>query len=546
MSIALSALCCLALVVLFNGVYLFSDKVGILDWPKELFYFHVLRTSITEYGQLPLSLFALPDVIAHGSTLQNLSYWANPEVVSISPFLPLALVLETVPFIKAYFIGHFLIGVAGTLLLAKRLGFDPFLAIILFALLFLNPWLTQHLAIGNTQVINCLLLPLLAALLMARSNLPMQLALAALVNASIFLQGGLHMFVWFNLAALVCSLLFSLHARAPKPLARVLWMQILTLPLIFAKVHAVSDVYADFVRSPGQGYASLEALFGLLTDATSPLFDFPAAYARYGVTFYDASLLVGWWFLLLTGLAFIGWLRPWRNDSSPGFPGGVPLLCAMFFLFLGWRGVWDTFTKVVPVLSSAVYPSQFLWVAYLFAAVFMLGGLRRLSLLVPNGFLRNLALAALLLPTLFLFYERNAPLASLSASEEDTFEGFSYREHLAHRVVGYSGDTLLPGVAIPAGLTIIPPGTAGDSIRLPWLQPWRMREFTYRNLQPDKFQPESSTVFLTEQPVRPIVILAKDYSRANLCTAGASSYGLLVMASLVLAGKRRRDNTKPW
>jgi hypothetical protein len=372
------------------------------------------------------------------------------------------------------------------------------------------------------------------------------LALAALVNTTIFLQGAPHMFVWFNLAALACGFLYSLHVRAPQPIARVLWMQILTFPLILAKFHAVSDAFADFVSSPSQGYATLGVLLGLLTDGTSPLFDLPAVSSRYGVPFYDASLLVGWWFLLLTGLAFIGWLRPWRSDSSPGFPGWVPLLCAMIFLFLGWGGVWDTFTQMVPALSSAVYPSRFLWVAYLFATVFMLGGLQRLSLLVPNGVLRNLALAALFLPTLFLFYERNAPLASLNASEEDTFEGFSYKEHLTHRVVGYSGDTLLPGVAIPAGLTIIPPGTAGDPIHLPWLQPWRMREFTYQNLQPDMFQPESSTVFLTEQPVRPIVILAKDYSRANLCTAGASSYGLLVMASLVLAGKRRRDIAKPW
>jgi hypothetical protein len=543
---ALSAICCIALVVLFNGEYLFSDKVGILDWPKELFYFHVLRTSITEYGQLPLSLFTIPDSLAHFSTLQNLSYWANPEVVSMSPFLPLALVLDTVPFIKAYFMGHFLIGIAGTLLLAKRLGFDPFLAIILFALLFLNPWLTQHLAIGYSPAINCLLLPLLAVLLMARNNIPAQLGLAALVNATVFLQGALHMFVWFNLAAVACALLCGLHERSPKPFFRALWVQVLTFPLIFAKYHAVSDAYADFVRYPGHGYASLEALLGLLTDATSPLFDFPATYSRYGVAFYDGSLLVGWWFLFLTGLAFIGWLRPRQSDSSPGFPGWVPFVCAAFFLFLGWGAVWNKIAQLVPVLSSEIYPFRFLWVAFLFTAVFTLEGLRRLSCFVPKGILRTVALAALFLPTMFLFYERNDLLASLNSSEEDIFGGFSFKEYLTHRVVGYSGNTLLPCVAIPAGLTLIPPGTAGDPVQLPWLEPWRIREFTYQNLQPDMFQPETSTVFLTEQPVRPAVILAKDYSRANLSFIGVCSYGLFVTASLIFAARRRRETTKLW
>lgn len=542
----MSALCCMALVVLFNGEYLFSDMVGILDWPKELFYFHVLRTSITEYGQLPLSFFTIPDSIAHFSTLQNLSYWANPEVVSISPFLPLALVLDTVPFIKAYFLGHFLIGIAGTLLLAKRLDFDPFLAVILFTLLFLNPWLTQHLAIGYTPAINCLLLPLLTALFMARSNVPAQLGIAALVNATVFLQGALHMFVWANLAALACSLLCSLHERSLRPLFRVLWAQILTFPLILAKYHAVSDAYADFVRYPGHGYESFEALLGLLTDSASPLFDFPATYSRYGVAFYDGSLLVGWWFLFLAGLACVGWLLPQRSDSTPGFPGWVPLVCAVLFLVLGWGTVWSEITQLVSVLSSEIYPFRFLWVAYLFTAVFVLEGLHRLGRLVPKGMLRNVVLATLFLPTMFLFYDRNGVLASLNSSEEDIFGGFSFKEYLTHRVVGYSGDTLLPGVAIPAGLTLIPPGSAGDPVHLPWLEPWRIREYTYQNLQPDMFQPESSSVFLTEQPVRPAVVLAKDYSRANLSVAGVCGYGLLVAASLILTARRRRESTKLW
>ena len=514
---------CVLLVLIFDGQYLFSDRVGILDWPKELFYFHYLRGSLVEFGELPVSFFTTPPALTQFSTLQDLSYWSNPEVVTLSPFLPLLWVVPTIVFIKLYFSAHFLLGIAGTGLLAKRLGFSPVEGVALFVLLALNPWLSQHLAIGYTPYICSLLFPILTALLLPPARSPFQLALAALVNAMIFYQGALHLFVWFNLAALLAGLLTAAHVRSLRPLWRVIWVQALTFALVFPKYWAVSQAYQDFIRWPGGGYSSLADLWGLLTDGTSPLFDFPAAYSRYGVAFYDASLCLGAWFIVLVAVGSVAWFlpRPSRR-SGLAFPGWILAGCALVFLLLGWGGNWARLTRLLPLLASEIYPFRWLYMAFLFAAVFTLGGLVRFAGLFSGPWARPLMLL-LLLPTFIGFYQRNAVFAEVNVLEEDVFAGFSLKEYLTHRAVSYSGETLLPATVTPSGLALIPPGGEGDAIWLPWLEPWRLREFEFVNARPDIFQPSSSTVLLTTLPFRPAIIRAKTHSR-----------GILGMASVIL------------
>jgi len=534
-------LACAALVCLFNGPYLFSAKVGILDWPKELFYFHVLRSGLVEYGTLPVSFFTVPQSLAHFSTLQSASFWANPEVVSLSPFLPLLFLVSTVAFIKLYFAGHFLLGIAGTGLLAKRLGFTPFQGVLLFILLALNPWLSQHLAIGYTPYINALLLPGLAALLLSPPRSPLQLALAALGNAMIFYQGGLHLFVWFNLAGLAVALLACAQARSAGPLLRVLWVQAGTFALILPKYAASASAYRDFVRFPGTGYPSLAALWGLLTDSTSPLFDFPATYHRYGVAFYDASLCVGEWFVGLAGLATLCWLfRPWRGGAAAGFPQWIAAAAALGFLVCGWGGNWALITRYLPTLASEIYPFRWLYPAYLFAAAFTLAELCRITASLGGRRLGAVLLGLVLLPTVLGFYGRNAAFAGLNASEPDTFGGFSLREYLIHRAVGYAGETLLPAEVTPAGLRLIPPGETGDTILLPWLEPRRLREFSIDYARPDVFQPEASTVLIVTQPNRPVSLTANAFHRLWLGIAGASAFALLTLCALRWGGGKAR------
>lgn len=529
-------LACMLLVCLFDGPYLFSGGVGILDWPKELFYFHVLQSSLAEYGALPVSFFSVPPSLAHFSTLQSASFWGNPEVVSLSPFLTLlSLVptLSTVAFIKLYFAGHFLLGIAGTGLLARRLGFTPFQGVALFLLAALNPWLSQHLAIGYTPYINFLLIPGLAALLMSPPGSPLRLALAALGNAMIFYQGGLHLFVWFNLAGLAVALPACLPARSPGPLLRVAWVQLCTFALILPKYVATAATYQDFLRVPGTGYPNMVALWGLLTDSASPLFDFPATYSRYGVAFYDASLCVGQWFVGLVGLAALcRVLGLWSRAPKAKFPSWIAVGCALVFLALGYGGNWAWLTRLAPILTSEIYPFRWLFPAYLFTAVFTLAELGRITAGLGGRRLGTALLALAILPTGLAFYQRNASFAQLASSEPDTFEGFSLREYLTHRAVGYAGETLLPAAVTPAGLTLIPPGEAGDAIWLPWLEPRWLREYSFECARPDVFQPENSTVLIVTQPFRPVVITARAYQRQWLGIAGLSVFVVLTLAAL--------------
>jgi hypothetical protein len=534
-------LACAGLVCAFNGRYLFSPRVGILDWPKELFYFHYLGASLREYGELPVSFFTVPESLRHFSTLQDLSYWSNPEVVTLSPFLPLLFFFSTAVFLKLYMAGHFLLGIAGTGLLARRLGFGPLEGVLLFALAMLNPWITQHLAIGYSPAVNALLLPGFAALLLAPPRSPLQQAAAAAVNALIFYQGALHLFIWINLAALLAAALGCGRTGSIRPLARVLWVQALTFTLIFPKYLAVTKAYHDFVRIPGGGYASMAALWGLLTDSTSPLFDFPATYTRYGVAFYDASLCVGGWFvaLALAAPAALAAVPPPGSRRGP-FPAFILAACALIFLTLGWGDVWERFTRLVPVLRSEIYPFRWLYVAYLFAVPLALAGAVRASSLLLRPWMRSVALLALLLPVLAGYHQRNALFAEVMVQEEDIFAGFTLQEYLKHRVTGLTGDTLLPGKASPSALELIPPGEAGDPVHLPWLQPWRLREYEFVNARPDIFQPGNSTTLLTTMPERPVRIEAKTYSRGVLGGLCLGLFALLTLVSRAVNGQRPR------
>lgn len=532
-------LACAALTLVFSGSWLFSDRVGILDWPKELYYFHYLRASLLEYWRLPVSFFTIPESLSHFSTLQDLSYWSNPEVVSLSPFLPLLWLMPLVWFIKTYFILHYAIGIAGTGLLAKRLGLPPAEGVALFALIVLNPWLCQHLAIGYSPYINFLLFPGIAALLLAQPRSPFQTALAALGCAMAFYQGALHLFAWFNLGALAVAAMVCLHLRSPGPLARVLWMQALTFVLVFPKYRAVSWAYADFIRTPGSGYDSWADLWGLVSDTHSPLFDFPAVYDRYGVAFYDASLGVGAWFALLAGLAVLCWpLLRRANGRKEALPPWIPAASCVLFLALGWGTNWIAVTRLVPALASEIYPFRWLYPAYLFAAVFTLAVLSRAAIQTGAPAARA-AVFALLLPCLWTFHQRNTFFAEVMNREEDIFEGFSMREHLTHGVTALSGNTLLPGTATPDGLTIIPPGSDGDPVHLPWLEPWRLREYEFENMRPDVFQPGMSSVMLATAGSRPVAVKVRTHARGALGAVCAAVFIGMVWGSCRMRGDRR-------
>ncbi|BAH74937.1 hypothetical protein [Solidesulfovibrio magneticus] len=521
------------IVYFFYGEFIFSDRVGALDWRKDLFYFHFLYDSLHKFGVIPVSFLAIPSDIAWFSTLQDLSYWSNPEVISLSPFLPLAYVMSFMAFMKAYFAAHIFVAVWGVRFLAARTGLGTVQTMALLVLFLLNPWLVQHLAIGYTPQISLCLVPLLVALLISEQFRPIQLAGASLVAAWIFYQGALHLFVWLCMAMGVTIAMIALLGRRADVLWRAAFFFMGTLILVLPKVYAVSKVYGVWERFPAVGYASLTDVWGLLTDDSFPMFLFPETYTKYNVAFYDGSLLVGSVFVLLVVWLVFEYLSQLRIVNALRLRDGVCLLAASVFFLLGWNTIWRTVSGYLLLSSSEIYPFRFLFVAYNFMIFFVVDRIGRCHARF-SGRIRNAVIYAALTMTCLTFYDRNRELMPYLTENPNFYGDFSISEFYSNRIVAQSGQTLLPVTATPTSVTIIPAGVAGHHILLPWL-PWgAVGHHMFHGARPLRESPYGGTVIEVTSAASPVVIEPDSSSRGMLLT-GVSLFfaGFVVVTTFV-------------
>lgn len=521
----------------FYGAFLFSDRVGILDWGKDLFYFHFLYDSLRSFGRLPLSFLAIPTDITWFSTLQDLSYWSNPEVISLSPFLPLAWVLPFMAFMKAYFGLHILLAIAGVRLLATRTGLATGQAVVLLVLFLFNPWLVQHLAIGYSPQISLCLVPLLVALLVGRRFRPLAWAGASLLAAWIFYQGALHLFVWLCMAVGLYLALDALLSRRADVLWRAAFFFTGTVLLVSPKAYAVSKVYGGWTRIPAGGYGSLVDIWGLLTDAVFPMFRFPETYSKYNVAFYDGSLLVGAAFVLLVAWLAAEYLMRLRKGDPRRLRDAACLLCAGIFLVLGWGTVWRTVSHWLHLSSAEIYPFRFLFIAYNFLIFFVADRLGRFPANAAAR-LRTLALYALLASTCLTFYGRNRELMPYLTENPNFYGAFSIADFYKDRIIALAGDTRLPVTATPTGVTIIPTGIPGQRLRLPWL-PWKAHDhYRFAGAQPVAEAPDGGTVIEVTASVRPVIVIPDDSHRFALLGFAALAFAALGVGTVSLNRRR--------
>lgn len=537
--------CGLLLLVVFYGDFLFSDRLGILDWGKDLFYFSFLQDALRTYGRLPLSFLAIPDDIAWFSTLQDLSYWSNPEVISLSPLLPLALVLPVMAFIKVFFGLHLLAAVWGVGLLSRRLGWDTLQSVLLLVLFLCNPWLVQHLTIGYSPQISLCLVPALAALCVAPDFRPLEWAGASLLAALIFYQGALHLFVWLFMAFGVLVLAQAILARRLYPVWRAAFFGLATLVLVWPKALAVSKVYGGWSRIPAGGYTSLSDLWGLLTDDVFFMFQFPETYSKYNVAFYDGSLLVGPAFVLLTawlaaeyGLALVrGRVRPNRETAD-----AACLVGAAVFLVLGWGTVWRDLSALLHLPSSEIYPFRYLFISYNLLLFFVVDRIGPFPANRP-GRARTLTLCGLMALTLLTFYGRNRMLMPYLTENPNLLGPFSITEFYSNRITAFSGDTRLPVTPTPNRVTIVPSGIPGERIALPWLPHEAAGRFEYENARPVGKGPgngsAAGTVIEVTAPAAPVVVRPRDYHRNPLLAGAALAFAALT------AGVARLHRRRP-
>ncbi len=293
---------------------------------------------------------------------QTSSYWGNPEVLVLSPLLPLAPWVPAVAFVKASLAFHLVVATAGTFLLAARLGVGATGGLVLALLTVGNPWVMQHQAIGYTPWMAAGYAPLIAALLVGQPR-RWHLAAASALAALPVYQEALHVFLWLTEALLALAVIGALRTMDSRPLRVALQVVAGSAVLALPRLVAIGLAVGGMVRAPASSYGSLGELLGLLTDASSPLYAGKPSPLTHGTIFYDASFFTGWW-LLGTG-ALLVLAHPMLGRARGRAPGHRSDLAvaAGLFLVLGWQGVWTRVVDLLPFASAQNYPYRFLPVA---------------------------------------------------------------------------------------------------------------------------------------------------------------------------------------
>jgi hypothetical protein len=515
-----------ALVALWDGPFFASKRVGKFDWAKERFYFQVLLDGIRRYHTIPASFIWFPETLRNYPTItHSLSYWGNPEVVTVSPFLLFSF-LDGVVFIKVYLALHLAAALIGCQLLAARRGAAPPWALALFAVGFLNPWLMQHLALGYTPYITYCWIPLMAALLAGAG--PLAAPSAALVNALLLYEGGTHIFAWFNGAIAVYALCTLGRPGERARLARVGIFWLGTALAALPKLVSLGQRFRRW-RRPIQGsYQTAADVLGLATDTTTPLYQLPQSYNVHHTIFYDSSLYLGWAFLVVLAAA-LAWAA-WRRRSD-----GLPLLgVAAVYLVLGWGGVWRFLSARLSIMTSEIYPWRFLFITALFASLFLVGELHDFA---AHSRARAAVAALALCAIAASFFARNRVFVAAATASDDPLPGFTLERHLDEAARATYDNVDGKRVAVAARITPGEIAVDGAGVRqwvLPWMALQYARDFYLTDAALDP--PVDGNLALRPTGRSPR-LTARRYHRVPLALVGAGGW-VLVGWAFSRRGKR--------
>jgi len=529
-----------ALAVAWNLPLLYPGRHGIFDWMKDIYVLHFFHGAVAEYHTIPVSFLCFPRLLADYPIASTLSYWANPEVPTYSPLALLSLFLPALAAFKVLAALHLSAGAVGIQWVARQAGLGPGGTLALLLCTLLNPWLAQHLAIGYTPWMTACLVPIIVALISGPMSVA-ALAGASVLNALILYQGGLHVFIWFNVALAGVALVMAALARDLAPVRRPGWLFALTGAVVLPKVWAVAIAYRGIHRLMAHSYASLGDLWGLLTDDRTDIFKFPEAANVHGTPIYDASSPVGTWFLGLLALALLALaFRAWRRrEPVPCLSRQIALVVtAVLSIVLGWQGVWVAVTRAVPVLTVEAYPYRFLFVALFLLSVFLVLELDLLARRLP-GWRRDLSLVLVFVPVLMVFAPRNHAMAETGAARSDELAAFRLTGILQRVITATRADgTPLRVSARPSEVRIDLDGYQG-AVLLPWLSNKAQQE-NFILVGADAEQPTAvfAPVRLMPRPGETVVkVQARQYGRAPLLVLG---FGLWLV--ILRLAKRRASN----
>jgi hypothetical protein len=519
-----------ALIFVWDGRFLLTQKIGIWDWDKESYGLEFLKSAMRHGSLLPLSFLTIPhDIATYPALFQSTSYWANPEVLTFSPFVAFLPFVSVPVFFKLYFLGHLLIAAAGMYLLGRRLGLRTIAAVVLFVLLVLNPWLLQHLAIGYTPWITICWVPLVVASLLRPLTLAWFVA-GTVADSLILYEGGLHVFLWLNATIVLVALALAALRRSvahARPVALILvGTAILTLP----KLVAIHAAYGNWLRPIQSSYAGAHDLWGLLTDTTTNLYELPRAYHVYGTDVYDGAMFTGRLFLatLLLLVALLAW-RTIKGPRDTSVAVGWALLAvAALWLVLGWDGVWRGLAGWISALHFEIYPFRFLEISVFICAAFIVLELDRLSRLDIRLGVVGLAVALVVSLT---FLHRNDYFAKFATSMPYAPPVWHPERFLDDTLTAKSTDprSARPVVAHSLKVVSIEPLGSKADLRLDWLPGEHVHDFAIDNAHVVEQDGLGSTIAVGDA-YSPVVIKPRAYHRGLLFLVSAVLYGLLLGA----------------
>ena len=475
------------------------------------------------YGVFPNSfIYVPPEVSWYPAFSRTLSYWANPEVITFSPFLIFLPFLSTIRFIKLYIFLYFLIGTSGIFLLSKRLGFSVIEAIIMIFLTVLNPWIMQHLAIGYTPWIQVCLIPLIIFMLLGNRLQIKELIIASILNALIIYGGGFHIFIWFNLATVLFYLLHSLHIRNLRINIKCALFLLMSGVLLIPKLVAFLSTFSGFSRTITSSYRSISDLLGLFTDSTSKLYDLPKSYNIYGVNFYDGSIYMGGWFVVILIVCMIFTIHHLylitrkRSNLQSQIPPTDLLVLGIFFILLGWNGLWRRIVAFIPVLGLEIYPFRFSFIALFLFCVFVIWKSKILiRMYLPKQF-ANIFMVIVFLPTIYNLYNRNQMFNDVATSKKDKYSNYNIQEFF-----------LTNDISTDLNQIIVKP-VPDNKVILTWLDQKYMGDFYFQNTDLNKAEfLENGTLLYFTDRTKPIIIQPRNFNRTILIFIGLIIYTLI-------------------
>lgn len=519
----------LALIAVWDGRFLLTQRMGIWDWDKESYSLEFLKSAMRDGSWVPLSFMTIPhDIATYPALFQSVSYWANPEVLTLSPFAVLLPWTSVPVFVKIYFFGHLLIAALGMFFVGKRLGLRTSATVLLFVLLILNPWLLQHLAIGYTPWITICYVPLVIASLLRPVGLVWFLV-GTIADSLILYEGGLHIFLWLNATIVLTAAALAATRRSVSHTRQVALILLGTAMLTLPKLVAIHGAYGGWHRPIQSSYRSGHDLWGLLTDTKTNLYELPRAYHVYGTGVYDGAMFTGKVFLgtLVVLVALLSWrtLRRDRRNGDEGRAEGWALLSvAALWLVLGWDGVWRALAGAIGAFGFEIYPFRFLEISVFICAAFIAIELDRLSRIGTRLGLAGLAVALLIAVA---FANRNGDFAKVATSMPYAPPVWHPERFLDDTISARTHEPPRPTVEHSLKrITIDPLGSRAD-IRLDWLPVEHVHDFAIQNAHVIEQDGLGSTVAV-EDAYSPIVIKPRAYHRGLLFLAGAVLYGLML------------------